>query len=248
MVLALGACDARPPPAAPRGEAVSVNAAEYLSPPEPRTIEGRADGAILAGIAPAGSRVRLATPQGEALFDDADTKGAWRIALGPLPQPRVFGLSVTHKGRQAQAQGYVLVEPGGRAALLRAGAAAARIDRPATGFGLRAVDFDREGAAVVSAMAAAPGAAVGLWVDDRRVADGRASASGEVELAVPTPLTRGLHRLQVYSDGRSDAVAVQISSPAPLVQGPLHSQLTPAGLRADWMTPGGGMQSTILIH
>jgi hypothetical protein len=28
----------------------------------------------------------------------------------------------------------------------------------------------------------------------------------------------------------------------------LRSQLTPAGLRVDWMTPGGGVQSTLLVH
>jgi hypothetical protein len=28
----------------------------------------------------------------------------------------------------------------------------------------------------------------------------------------------------------------------------LRSQLTPAGLRVDWMTPGGGVQTTLLIH
>jgi hypothetical protein len=41
---------------------------------------------------------------------------------------------------------------------------------------------------------------------------------------------------------------VQVTPAAPLAQGPLRSQLTSAGLRVDWMTPGGGVQSTILVH
>ena len=243
---ALAACDAQQPAQTPRGETVSVSAAEYLSPPAPQTIEGRGDGLVLAGTAPAGSKVRLATPRGQALLADADGKGRWRIALGPSPQPRVFGLSVAVTGRQAQAQGYVLAEPGGRAALLRAGAAALRLDRPAPP-GLRSLDYDREGGAVISASVTA-GATVLLRVDGAQVAQGRAGADGRAELALPTPLRPGAHRLQIYADGVSDAVAVQVSPPQPLADGPLRSQLTSAGLRVDWMTPGGGIQSTLLIH
>ena len=245
-VLALAACSPRPADQAPRGEAVTVNAAEYLSPPAPAAIQRAADGLALTGTAPGGSRVRLATPQGQALFADADDRGRWRIALGPLTQPRIYGLSVNHKGRQAQAQGYVLVEPGGRAALLRAGAAAQRLDRP-TGSGLRSLDFDREGGAVISADVTAS-ATVLLRVDGAQAAEGRAGADGRVELAVPTPMRPGAHRLQLYADGAQDALVVQVSPPEPLAQGPLRSQLTAAGLRVDWMTPGGGVQSTLLIH
>jgi hypothetical protein len=43
-------------------------------------------------------------------------------------------------------------------------------------------------------------------------------------------------------------VTFQTAPPAPLAQGPVRSQLTDAGLRVDWMTPGGGVQSTILVH
>lgn len=245
-VLALAGCGPKPAAQAPRGEAVSVSAAEYLSPPAPEAIQSGADGLTLVGTAPARSRVRLATPQGQALFSDADDKGRWRVALGPLPQPRVFGLSVTHKGRQAQAQGYVLVAPDGHGALLRAGAGALRFDRSVAP-GLRSLDFDREGGAVISA-SVTPGATVQLRVDGAQVAEGRAGAGGRVEIAVPTPIRPGAHRLQIYADGVSDAVTVQVSPPAALAQGPLRSQLTPAGLRVDWMTPGGGVQSTVLIH
>jgi hypothetical protein len=245
-VLALAGCGRKPAAQAPRGDAVSVSAADYLRPPAPQAIQRGADGLTLTGTAPAGSRIRLATPEGQAQFSDADDKGRWRIALGPLPQPRVYGLSVTHKGRQAQAQGYVLVEPGGRAALLRAGAGALRLDRP-NGPGLRSLDFDREGGAVISA-SVTPSAPILLRVDGAQAAEGRAGPDGRAEIAVPTPMRPGAHRLQIYADGASDAVAVQVSPPEPLAQGPLRSQLTPAGLRVDWMTPGGGVQSTILIH
>jgi hypothetical protein len=244
--IALAGCGPRSAPPAPRGEAVSVSAADYLAPPAPDAIERAASGLSLTGSAPAGSRVRLATPQGQAQFADADSKGRWRIALGVVAEPRIYGLSVTHKGRQAQAQGYVLVEPGGRAALLRAGAAARRLDRPGKA-GLRTLDFDREGAAVVSGEVAASSTVL-LRIDGEQAAEGRADGGGRLELAVPTPMRPGLHRLQIYADGAQDTLAVQVSPPEPLAQGPLRSQLTAAGLRVDWMTPGGGIQSTILIH
>ena len=46
----------------------------------------------------------------------------------------------------------------------------------------------------------------------------------------------------------NDEVTVRTTPAQPLAQGPLRSQFTPAGLRVDWMTPGGGVQSTLLIH
>jgi hypothetical protein len=33
----------------------------------------------------------------------------------------------------------------------------------------------------------------------------------------------------------------------PLADGPFRSQTTAAGVRADWMTPGGGLQSTLIL-
>jgi hypothetical protein len=54
--------------------------------------------------------------------------------------------------------------------------------------------------------------------------------------------------VQLFGDGFSDQAVVEVSPAAPLAEGPLRSQLTSAGLRVDWMTPGGGEQSTLLIH
>jgi len=80
-----------------------------------------------------------------------------------------------------------------------------------------------------------------------------ADAAGHYDASLPTPgsstaIRPGTHRVQVSGEGFSDTVAFQVSPPAPLAQGPARSQLTGAGLRVDWMTPGGGVQSTILVH
>jgi hypothetical protein len=246
----LAGCNGKPLVTATADPPASEEAAD-LTPPMPDAVRASGDGWSLSGSAPAGARVRLASPQGEALTAVADAHGRWTLALGPVAEARIFGLSATAKGRQIQSEGYVLVTAKGQAAVLRAGTGARRIDaapRP----GLRAIDFDRGGGLEVSA-AAAPGATVILKLDGRQAALGRADAAGRYDASLPstgsqTRILPGVHQAQVFGDGFSDGVSFQVAAAPPLAQGPLHSQLTPAGLRVDWMTPGGGVQSTILVH
>ncbi|WP_395443792.1 hypothetical protein [Caulobacter sp. UC70_42] len=48
-------------------------------------------------------------------------------------------------------------------------------------------------------------------------------------------------------EGGETAIAVAVSPAAPLVNGPVRADRTAAGWRVDWMTPGGGIQTTYLI-
>ena len=244
--LALAACSAKPPAKSGVSEAASPEAS-YVVPPRVDAVSVSPAGVSLSGQAAAGGGVRLASPAGEALLATADPRGRWTILLPPAGEPRVFGLSATAQARQTQAEGYVLVTPTGQAALLRAGTGALRIDRP-TRSGLQAIDFDRGGGLEVSA-SVAPGATVILRLDGRQAAEGRADAGGhyEASLASSTPIRSGTHQLQVFGDGFSDQVVVKLTPAAPLAAGPLRSQFTPAGLRVDWMTPGGGLQTTQLL-
>ena len=235
----------------PLGPRPPVADAGYLASPAPLAVRLAGAGVVLSGSAAPGARVRLATPQGQALFADADRQGRWTIDLGGVAEPRIFGLSAAVAGRQMQAQGYVLVTAQGRAALLRAGAGARRFD-PARGSGLRTIDFDGGGGVEISALVP-PGATVILRLDGRQLAQGQADAAGHYDASLPSagasaPVRRGLHQIQVYGDGFSDTVSFQLSVAPPLARGPVRSQLTPAGLRVDWMTPGGGVQSTLLVH
>ena len=235
----------------PLGPRPPVADAGYLASPAPLAIRLAGAGVVLSGSAAPGARVRLATPQGQAVFADADRQGRWTLDLGGVGELRIFGLSAAVAGRQMQAQGYVLVTAQGRAALLRAGAGARRFD-PARGSGLRTIDFDGGGGVEISALAP-PGATVILRLDGRQAAQGRADAAGHYDASLPgagapAPIRRGLHQIQVYGDGFSDTVSFQLSVAPPLARGPVRSQLTPAGLRVDWMTPGGGVQSTLLVH
>jgi hypothetical protein len=246
-VFLLSACGARPPAVA-QGADASAQDAGYMPAPRVDTVRASAGAVVLAGVAPAGGKVRLATPAGQAMFATVDPHGRWVIPMPPAAEPRIFGLSVAAGGRSTQAEGYVLLTPAGEAALLRAGAAAQRINPPPRP-GLRAIDFDRGGGLLVSA-AVPPGATVILQIDGRQAAEGRANDKGyyQASLGSPTPIRPGAHAVRVSGDGFADQVVVHVTPAAPLAQGPLSSQVTSAGLRVDWMTPGGGVQSTILVH
>ena len=248
-LLLLAGCNGKP--LVTSGAEPTAEDAAYVAPPMPDAVQVAGDGLRLSGSAAPGARVRLATPKGEALNVTTDPQGRWTIALGAVPEPRIFGLSATSKGGQVQSEGYVLVTPKGQAAVLRAGAGALRIDTGARP-GLRAIDFDQGGGLEVSVVAP-PGATVILNLDGRQAAEGRADASGRYDASLPaagsqTRMLPGAHQAQVFGDGFSDSVGFQVSAAPPLAQGPLRSQLTSAGLRVDWMTPGGGVQSTILVH
>lgn len=235
----------KPPARAPNQPEAKGQEADYTAPPAVTEVRLAAGGVAVAGTAPAGVQVRLGTPGGAAVLAVADAKGRWRIVLPPSADTRIFGLSQKVGSRQVQAQGYVVVGAQGRAALLRAGAGAVRLD-PQKSAALGALDFDQDGAAVVSGTAA-PGAVVFVRLDGRQVAEGRADAAGRYAVALPQPIPHGGHSIEADGEGFNDAAEVEVSPPAPLVAGPMRSQFTKGGLRVDWMTPGGGAQSTLLL-
>jgi hypothetical protein len=95
---------------------------------------------------------------------------------------------------------------------------------------------------------AAPARAwLSVRLDGRQAAEGRADAEGRYAIAL-NRLTPGTHAIAIVGDGFSDTAEVAVASAPPLVAGPMHSQFTKGGLRVDWLTPGGGTQSTILLH
>jgi hypothetical protein len=234
---------APPQPPAPNGEATTD--AGYIAAPGLTAAVGVPHGVRLEGTAQPNAQVRLAPPSGEAVFAPADGRGVWRIVLPAAPAARIFGLSMAAEGRQVQAQGYVLVTAVGRAALLRAGTGAIVLG-PADPPRLTAVDFDRQGGAVVSGLAA-PQAAISVRIDGRPGAVGRADGAGRFSLALPQPLTSGPHRIEIVGDAFTDTVAVDVTPAQALSGGPFRATKAGRALRADWMTPGGGVQSTWIL-
>ena len=245
--LLLTACGAEAPrvPIAPKKEP-AAQAAGYAIPAMVTRVEAGPAGLTLTGSAPAGAPVRLASPDGAAMAAKADDKGVWRLIVPAATQPRLFGLSSTQGARTVQAQGYLLLTPDGRGYLLRSGAGAVRVG-PVAGLAITTFDFDREGAAVVSGAAPAS-ATITVRADGRQSADGRADAAGRFAISLSQPLAAGAHAIKIFSDGAENSATIDTSPAASLVDGPFRSSTTPAGLRVDWMTPGGGVQSTVILN
>ena len=240
LLAALAGC--RASPEGPAG-AAGLSEAGYATPPAVTLATPAASGVVLSGEAAPSAEVRLAPPAGDPLTVRADAAGRWRLELPRAREARIFGVSAESGGRRVQAQGYLLVGPRGQTAVLRAGAGALRLDR-GSGSRIAAVDFDADGGALVSGWAAA-GTDVAIRLDGRSAGEARADADGRFSFAIPR-LSGGPHRIEATGVAFIDEIMLDSSPAAPLADWPLRSQLTRQGLRADWLTPGGGVQSTVL--
>lgn len=247
LLLLLAACDG-PPPAqtAPRAEIDDPAANGFLVPPTPTGVASQAGGLLLSGAALPGATVRLATPGGEARTALADAAGAWRVALPPAGEVRLFGLSMTKDGRAVQAEGYLAVTPEGQAFLLRSGAGAQAIGVAPGRVALLALDVDAEGGAAVSGVAAS-NAMVRVSVDGRMQGEGKAGSNGAFSVALTEPAAAGSRVVSVSGVDGEDARTLQLGPPGAIPTPPFAAHRAEGGWRVDWMTPGGGVQSTTLL-
>ena len=222
---------------------------DYLSPPSVTATAASPGGQLsLTGAAAPGLRVRVATPAGQAVWAPADERGVWTAVIPMAAEPRLFGLSMTDGAgkRTVQSEGYLAVLPDGRAAQLRAGAGAVVLGASGAGLQILAVDYDRQGGAVIAGLAA-PGATVTVRVDGVQRGQSAADAEGRFDVALSQPLARGDHQIEA-ADGEHQAATVAPVSPAPnLTAGPYRAERAALGWRIDWLTPGGGVQSTIIV-
>ena len=242
----LAACNGagRAPAEAPKAETEASGG--YVAAPMLASARTAGGETVLEGTARPGARVRLGEPRGGETFAVADESGRWRMRLPAPAEPKIFGLSMAMDGRVVQAQGYILLNPAGRAALLRAGAGATAPGEPGSPR-IAAFDFDREGGAVVSGVAT-PNAALSVRVDGRPSGAGRSGVDGRFNLALAQPITGGVHEIEIVGDAFRSAVAVDARPAAPLTAGPFRAVAGADGLRADWLTPGGGLQSTWILN
>ncbi len=248
LAVALAACGpgGRIGLAPPRAADPSAAERAYLPPPSIQSATALTGGRVLlAGHAAPGGRVRLATPAGQATVTPADKNGRWRIVLAPAPTVRLFGLSMIESGRTMQAEGYLAVTPPGAAAQLRAGAGARVL---AAGGALRilAVDFDRKGGAAISGTGA-PKTSLDLRVDGAEKGRTQTDGLGRFTLALDEPLSAGDHGLELDDAGARTQARIAVSPARPLSGGPFSAATAPSGWRIDWLTPGGGVQTTLLI-
>lgn len=249
-LLAIGAQGCAPRP----GEADTSKAAEaqadagkaYQRSPAVSGVRLEAGALVVGGRAAPDAAVRLATPDGREAFAQANGRGDWSLQLPALAAPAIYGLSAESEGRRLQGEGYLLVTPQGEGALLRAGAGAVRLDAMAPGR-IGAIDYDAGGQAVISGAAPA-GLTVSIYLDRKRVAEGRADAAGRYAVALPQTLAEGPHRVEASGTNFASIVAFDRVPAAALTAGPLRTGAAASGLRADWLTPGGGTQTTLIVR
>jgi hypothetical protein len=250
--LAMGACgrsdkEWRQEAGGAAGAEQAAPHAGYLKPPRLVSAVRQGGGVALEGEAAPQSSVRLRAPTGEVLEGKADAAGRWRLLAPMAAEPRLYGLSMTLEARTVQAQGYLTVTPSGTAALLRAGAGAMVIGQSSASPRMLAIDYDGSGGGVISGVAA-PGAGLGVRVDRTPRGQGKAGEDGRFTLSLDKALEAGGRTIQVAGEGGEQQIVVEVSAPQPPEAGPVRSTQTPVGWRIDWMTPGGGLQTTQLLE
>ncbi|HEX4179538.1 MAG TPA: hypothetical protein VHY32_01980 [Caulobacteraceae bacterium] len=249
LVLALAAC-ARQTPA---GHATDAGAppvpdeSGYLPPPLVLGAQRGADGAVvLSGRSGALVRVRLSTPPptSTAYGATAGDTGNWSVATPAANGVQLYGVAEELVGRDVQGEGYVatLPAPGPAGVLLRAGGGAAVLVGPAA-LKIAAVDYDSSGSAVVSGLAR-PGASARLAIDGAAAGEARVNEHGRFSISLPSGLAPGDHEAAVQCGDQSVSVKFTVAHPGPITGLPYHGERTPAGWRIDWLTPGGGEQTT----
>lgn len=235
------------PQKAPASTQTDAAEAGYVAPPRVEQASRVPAGLLLTGVGVPGASIRLGAPTGETIVGETDSLGQWSLTA-PLGQGvRLYGLSMTRGGRTVQAEGYVVITPEGSVALLRAGTGAWRLAGPSVSPNILAIDVDPEGGGVISGMAT-PGAGLGVRVDRTPRAVGQAADDGRFVLSLSEPLSPNNHDIQVSGEGGEQRVTVETSPAARLVDGPVRAQRLDNAWRIDWMTPGGGVQTTFLMN
>ncbi|HEY1928007.1 MAG TPA: hypothetical protein VGG92_11125 [Caulobacteraceae bacterium] len=201
----------------------------------------------LEGAADPGSRVRLATPAGQALFADVGADGNWRLSIPETTGVRLFGLSMAKDHRIVQSESYLAIMPTALAVQLRSGAGAVVLGSGAPRLAVTALDVDRKGGAVLSGRAA-PGAMVDLLVDGAPRGRAVADAAGRYTMDLDEPLQPGDHELKAASGPAQVMVDASLLALPQLAQGPFAADRAAGAWRIVWVTPAGGVQTTLVFE
>ena len=239
-------CERAPPAPAAPGEA--SGGVGYLASPEFQGVAPAGGGRLeVIGAASPGAKVRLSTPAGESVFATADAGGAWRVEFAPSAAPRVLGLSMLDQGRIVEAKGYLFLAPEGVAARLSAGGGSEVLQNARSGLSVAAMDYDTRLAATISGRAA-PNDTVSVRIDGIERGQASADAHGVFVLPLSGPLTAGDHDVDVLSSHGAAHLAAAITAPPPLGSSRFQVGRKAYGWRIDWVTPGGGEQTTLVFE
>ncbi|MBQ1541364.1 MAG: hypothetical protein IIZ63_05125 [Caulobacteraceae bacterium] len=224
----------------------------YAPPPRVVSILALPSGGVgLTGAAAPDAVVRLRSPDGTILEAHANADGVWNLDAPGAGSVRLFGLSQTVGDSVTQGEGYLAVLPPpvvggmGTALLLRSGAGAQPFGEAQAAPRIVAVDVDSGGGAVVSGLAGAS-APLHVVLDGAKAGEGTADAKGRFSITLSASVAPGGHVVTVQTGGQGAEARAEIavSPPQPLTAGPYAGQRRDGGWRIDWMTPGGGVQTT----
>jgi hypothetical protein len=86
-----------------------------------------------------------------------------------------------------------------------------------------------------------------VLVDGALAIEGAAGPDGRFSFTLPKSLAAGERKLRVQTPRASAEADVNVGAPAPPADGPYRASSDSLGWRLDWLTPGGGPQTTLLI-
>jgi hypothetical protein len=249
---ALTGCGPAPETAPASDSAPSDPATDYLAPPVVTAVSVLPGRVTLRGHATPRSTVRLgAVPAvGRPIVAQADATGAFQLDVPSIASPRLVTLQMAVSGaggrmRRTPSDGYVFLAPGTPATLLRAGSGARQLAPVQGRLHITGLDYDAAGGAVLSG-AAQPGATLSAQVDG--VSRGQSQADREGRFSIPLPpVPAAAHQFTVTGGGGRSVVGVTTSDAAPLTGALFRAERTSIGWRVDWMTPGGGLQTSLIL-
>lgn len=220
---------------------------EYLKPPSVLTAQAAPNGVFqLEGVAQPGARVRLIQADDSLLSAQADSEGRWSLAVPAAPAVRLFAETMTLGGRTVVSEGFLMLAPDGRAAQLRAGSASQVLAPVGAAPRILSVDFDRDGGAIIGGVAPA-GSGMNIRVDRAATGEAVADAQGRFVAAIRQKLPPGPHLIDILGDAGGDQIVVGIDRAAPPAAGPFRAERLERAWRIDWITPAGGVQTSIVV-
>ena len=151
-------------------------------------------------------------------------------------------------GRPVRARGYIaaLPSPSSPAAILLPGGGAEPLPGREPRLRLSGVDFDGSGAGVAAGVAP-PGDTIRLELDGVETGVGRANARGVFTVPLAQTLHPGSHALTAATTRAQAQASFSAAPAAAIAHPPLAASRAGAAWRIDWMTPGGGVQTTIIF-
>ena len=148
-------------------------------------------------------------------------------------------------GRVVQAMGYLFIAPGS-IARLRVGGGTEVVTQTRYTLAPLTLDYDNKGAATLSGFAG-KGETVSLRVDGVERGQATTDPEGRFSIALSQPLTAGAHGFELRGPSGDIPFSANVSAPTAPSGQPYVAIRQGGAWRVDWITPGGGEQTTLIL-